>query len=279
MLLGNRIRVPLLVSSGAVFAAVVALGNLFPQQSPRAIQEETVIQKRTVAPEKASVSWKDAAPAIESLRSNATALLLLGPNENSPAAPARPSLRGSEVMRPKNDGTGNKRAVTVDISPELVKSVQTSSEVLNEKWMANKGGSVPLAYVESIKLDSALLGKLPDLKNNQPQANAILRNTAEDLAVKAEHCRLSPNGWASLISVKVNTLKGGKVVSGLEVWYVPRGWADVPEMWVRCASLSSPATVDLPPGVYMLRVSDAQPITTKIGGDGKAEMGVDLVAD
>ncbi len=167
MLLVKRAWMPLLVSSGAVFATVVALGNLFPQQSPAAIQGERVIQKRMVTPGKASVSWEGAAPALGLLRSNATALPLVGPYENYSPTLAPSKRRDNAVTDMKSDATGNKSTPTGNTSAELVKSVQASSEYLNEKWLADKGGSVPLAYVESIKLDADLLGKLSEAQEQR----------------------------------------------------------------------------------------------------------------
>jgi len=169
---------------------------------------------------------------------------------------------------------GNERAAN------LLASIQASTKFLRDRWTHSmQHQPIPKTYVESLQLDADTLGGLVARKLNAADAIAILQDVADDLEIKAAHCKASPKGWASVISVNVNTIKQGNAIAGLEVWYVPKGWADVPDRWMRCAKLSSPAVAEqLPPGNYMVRVASGRPVPVKIGGNGKDEQSVDLLA-
>jgi hypothetical protein len=174
----------------------------------------------------------------------------------------------------------NALSATNEKAASFLTSIRASTKFLRDRWTHSlEHQPIPKTYVESLQLDADILGGLPSRKLADNEMNAALRDVAEDLETKAEHCRLSPKGWASVISVSVNTFRQGAPVAGLEVWYVPKGWADVPERWMRCAKLSSPAKAgQLPPGNYMLRVATGPPVPVRIGGSGKDEQSVDLLA-
>ena len=162
---------------------------------------------------------------------------------------------------------------------DLLASILASTKFLRDRWTHSLDHQpIPKSYVDSLQLDADTLGSLPAKRLSDPDLNLILQDVADDLEVKAAHCKASPKGWASVITVSVNTVKQGSPVAGMEVWYVPKGWADVPDRWIRCSKLSSPAPAgQLPPGKYMLRVASGPPVPVKVGGNGKDEQSVDLL--
>ncbi len=189
------------------------------------------------------------------------------------------------AARPLDDLAANALAVQTSVAatngkaPDLLTSIRTSTTFLRDRWTHSmQHPPVPKTYIDSLQLDADTLGTLPARKLSDQDTNAILQDVADDLEVKAAHCKASPKGWASVITVSVNTVKQGNPVAGMEVWYVPKGWADVPDRWTRCSKLSSPAVAgQLPPGKYMLRVASGQPVPVKVGGNGKDEQSVDLL--
>jgi hypothetical protein len=170
-------------------------------------------------------------------------------------------------------------AATNDTAANLLASIRVSTQFLRDRWTHSlEHQPVPKSYLESLQLDADILKNLPARKLSDHNANAILRDVADDLAIKAAHCKASIKGWASVIAISINTLKQGNPVTGLEVWYVPKGWADVPERWMRCSKLSSPALAGLlPPGNYMLRIAAGEPVPVRVGGDGKDMQSIDLL--
>jgi hypothetical protein len=100
----------------------------------------------------------------------------------------------------------------------------------------------------------------------------LLRDIAQDVSIKAMHCRQS--GLASNQSVAVITKRNGlDEVKGLSVLYIAKFFQAKPEGHVReFAGFSSPALADLVPGVYILwsRANDGsnrtgQPKEIRIG--------------
>lgn len=191
-----------------------------------------------------------------------------------------------EAQRPLADlkGLSYSWSSTDGLQVQWLISIRESTAFLHEKWGEFPRGPIPTAYLSSLRLDSDLLREVFHANESEPDdqqkehIDRVLQNIAEDLAIKASHCKTSAKGWASLIWVDINTLRmDGSVVKGLEVWYVPLGWADVKDRWLRCLKLSSPASVgQLAPGKYMIRVEGGESVPVKIGGDGKEKQGVDL---
>jgi hypothetical protein len=174
--------------------------------------------------------------------------------------------------------------VQAKFDPGLIQSINESSDFLKEKWGTDSTQTpIPRAYLESLELDSEQLSRAAQASKNEKvsreQLNAMLKDVAEDLAIKASHCKSSSTGWASLITVEIRTLKDQRPVAGLQVWYVPKGWADMPDRWTRCSKLSTPTSAgSLPPGLYMMRVEKGDPVPIRVGGDGKDTQSVELLA-
>ncbi len=194
-------------------------------------------------------------------------------------------LGWKSAERPLTDLNKNAFALQTSVAKsnhdaaELLISIRASTTFLRDRWTHSlEHPPVPKSYVESLQLDADTLGGLTGRRLSDQNTNAILRDVADDLEIKVAHCKASLKGWASVISVNINTLKQGNPIAGLEVWYVPKGWADVPERWMRCPKLSSPATAgQLPPGKYMVRVAGAPAVPVTVGGSGKDEQSIDLL--
>jgi hypothetical protein len=160
---------------------------------------------------------------------------------------------------------------------DLIQSIKTDSGFLHSKWQADIGKSqIPEAYIDQLKEDQELLNRASNPDIPEAQKTSILRAVAEDLSIKSAHSKASPNRWATLVHVEVNTIKNGSIVSSHEIWFVPKGWADLANRWVRCGNLSSPAKADLPPGAYMMRADNGAMVPLRIGGDGKDQATIEL---
>jgi hypothetical protein len=164
--------------------------------------------------------------------------------------------------------------------PKLIKSIRENTDFLQQRWAADvQHGGIPKDYLAGLQLDAERLRGVVAAATVTEKTNGILQDVADDLQIKASHCKSSSKGWASLISVDINTLKrDGSVVKGLEVWYVLKGWAGVSDRWTRCRKVSSPASAGkLSPGKYVMRIADGEPRVVQIGGDGKDTQSIDLL--
>jgi|ERR1700730_506998 len=163
---------------------------------------------------------------------------------------------------------------------KLVESIRENTAFLQQRWAADtQHGGIPKDYLAGLQLDAEQLRGVVAAARATEKTNGILQDVADDLQVKASHCKSSSKGWASLVSVDINTLKpDGSVVKGLEVWYVLKGWAESSDRWTRCRKVSSPASAGkLSPGKYMMRIANGEPRVVQIGGDGKDAQSVDLL--
>lgn len=129
-----------------------------------------------------------------------------------------------------------------------------------------------------LELDLHALMELPE---DIQAAGEILNAVIDDIEVKGKHCQRK--GLASLITVKVRTLRGQTEVNGLEVFYLPRLLAlsrkSTPDRFPTLSASEKP----LAPGRYVFwagRASGAAapPETTITVGDGKSEILVELLA-
>jgi len=205
--------------------------------------------------------------------------------QTTKASPVVEMVGWRAAERPFDDLAQDAAAVRASLSSantkaaDVLASILASTTFLRDRWTHSlEHPPIPKSYVDSLQLDADTLASLPARKLSDQDLNAILQDVADDLQVKAAHCKASPKGWASVITVNINTVRQGNPVAGMEVWYVPKGWADVPDRWTRCSKLSNPAVAGaLPPGKYMLRVASGQPVPVKIGGNGKDEQSVDLL--
>lgn len=161
----------------------------------------------------------------------------------------------------------------------LLTDIADDTMYLHDKWMSAKAEPSPAIYKSALEVNKSLLEEVVNKGLSAEKALPILQDVRDDLRVKAEECKKSSRGWDSLIELTIITVKDLQPVSGYEVWFVPKGWADRPEKWERFPKLSSPSIKRLAPGRYMFRLKKevearAEPVT--VGGEGKPRMEQDM---
>ncbi len=133
----------------------------------------------------------------------------------------------------------------------------------------------PPDYLVSLDRDIAACDAAYKIKDKAQRAE-MLKPIAEDIRIKAEDCRKF--GMGRRVSVRVSTLQGGAADNGWEVFYKWAGSSGFETAEVRVPQLTSPATVDLPPGAYIFRAQKkvaetaraTSPVRIVVGGAGKA---------
>lgn len=135
----------------------------------------------------------------------------------------------------------------------------------------------PVEYLKSLDLDAKacmFAGKIKDKARKQ----MILDAVAEDIAIKAADCHHF--GMGRTISVHVSTLRGTNAEHGWEVYYKWNCASDFQPAEMRAPQLTSPATVQLPPGNYLIRaqkkISDTQILNS---GPAKTVIGMQASID
>jgi hypothetical protein len=108
----------------------------------------------------------------------------------------------------------------------------------------------PPEYMASLDLDLAACRAVSGMKDPAVR-RAVLQSVSNDIAVKAADCKRF--GMGRSVPVQVVTLHGRDPDSGWEVYYrwLCAGALRVEER--RIPKLSSPATIELPPGEYAFR--------------------------
>jgi hypothetical protein len=108
----------------------------------------------------------------------------------------------------------------------------------------------PAEYLASLDRDLTACNAAYKLKD-KAQRSEILTAIANDIKIKAEDCRRF--GMGRKIPVRVSTLLGATPENGWEVFYKWSGSSLFETAEVRIPQLTSPATVELPPGAYIFR--------------------------
>jgi hypothetical protein len=145
------------------------------------------------------------------------------------------------------------------------------------------GTKIPDAYAMSLTLDLQVLEKtLGSPVEDAPYP--ILRRVADDLKIKADHCRKTGVGLGGLVTLVVRTKRGGQELRDLQVLYIPKILEVVkdarPDLFPK---FSSPTSCPLPPGRYVMWTREPQ--SNRTGertvvrvGDGKDTIEWDLPA-
>jgi hypothetical protein len=148
-------------------------------------------------------------------------------------------------------------------------------------WLAGQLNNerTPVAYARSLERSLALLRSAAGL--GEPQRVETLRAVFDDIKLKHADCRQS--GMGRLVKLEVRTIRGTTEVRGWQVFYrwLPGRWVGEvrPQPFL---SLSSPTTVEVPPGaysVYALRTVNGKEVQTKelpvpVGGAPKVTVEV-----
>ena len=116
-------------------------------------------------------------------------------------------------------------------------------------WLGKKLSThEPAAYALQLTADDYLLKYAVD---HPAQAGEITEAVAQDLSIKDRDCE--QHGHGRLVPVEVHTVKGGTDAGGWQVFYqwVPPT-PDFAPAQMSFPALSSPTSMDLPPGLYRM---------------------------
>lgn len=136
------------------------------------------------------------------------------------------------------------------------------------------------AYQEALEMDAKLLESVIQEEKLETVLSK-LREVRSSLGLKVRFAKSSKGSSFRLIQLLVKTVQGQLEVNDYEVWYVPRGWADVSDKYRRFDDLSSPAIKDLPAGNYLIWLQITSKVVTErvpitLGEDGKSKRRVTL---
>jgi hypothetical protein len=114
----------------------------------------------------------------------------------------------------------------------------------------------PVDYMESLDRDAkacTAASALPD----EEQRRAVLDSVRRDVAAKAEDCRRF--GMGRRVPVSIRTVRGDQAENGWQVFYKWSCAGPLQPEEIRVPNLTSPASVELPPGVYSFRAEKRNP--------------------
>lgn len=158
-------------------------------------------------------------------------------------------------------------------------AAETSSQVnfLVSRW--RWGEFVSAAYQEILILDFRMLAAAAK-EADEKRAVAIMREVADDVRIKANHCRNSTRGLGNDVTVQVETRKGDKTDQGWQVFYKYRIYQFTEKYTPqRFPKPSSPTQNELPAGKYLIwaeKPGGPKPLRSKEDvvtvGEGKQQM-------
>jgi len=163
--------------------------------------------------------------------------------------------------RPKADPLAPTRARLDALEACLGKSESLATLRKGLLWGWQKAGSPPTLetpkpppppddYLETLDRDVSACRTAADLPD-QEQRRAVLDSVRKDIAVKAEDCRRF--GMGRRVPVSVKTVRGDQVEHGWQVFYKWSCAGPLQPAEIRAPNLTSPASMELPPGVYYFR--------------------------
>ena len=117
---------------------------------------------------------------------------------------------------------------------------------------------VPPEYSTNLLLSLRLLNLALESEQEGP-AFFALQSAADDLHIKAEHCRKSGVGLGGMVTVVVRTRKGDRDQRNLQVLYMPKLMEVVKDAQPdQFPKFSSPTSHVLPPGRYLMWTREPQ---------------------
>jgi len=151
------------------------------------------------------------------------------------------------------------RFTQVDSTQSLVSDIQHSVAVLRRQWnqldpSRRTAATNPIEFRAGLAYDLAVL-RAASADSSPTIVRSVLRETADDLAEKAEHCVRSPSGMANLVEVNIRTWAGDTESTGWQVFYMPKIMefaTDQEAATMPFKKFSSPAVDALPPGRYLI---------------------------
>jgi len=108
----------------------------------------------------------------------------------------------------------------------------------------------PADYLESLDRDVKACTAGAGLADEE-RRRAVLDSVRMDIAAKAEDCRRF--GMGRRVPVSITTVRGNQVENGWQVFYRWSCAGPLQPEEIRVPNLTSPANVELPPGVYSFR--------------------------
>lgn len=114
----------------------------------------------------------------------------------------------------------------------------------------------PADYLETLDRDLAACSAASTLAD-AGQRRAVLDSVLKDIAVKAEDCRRF--GMGRKVPVSIKTVRVNQTENGWQVFYKWSCAGPLQPEEIRVPNLTSPATVELPPGVYAFRAEKKNP--------------------
>jgi hypothetical protein len=127
---------------------------------------------------------------------------------------------------------------------------------------------------EGLELDLKALRRLP---SDAQAATAVVGDVTDDLKLKGNFCQRA--GLAALVTAKVRTLRRGKEVTGLEVFYIPKLLEPDPPLSPPRFPTLSASEQKLAAGRYVFWTGtlSASRKSTIAVGDGSSETRIDLL--
>jgi hypothetical protein len=123
-------------------------------------------------------------------------------------------------------------------------------------WTA--GSKIPPEYSASLRQCLKLLDRALESDQEGP-AFAALQVAADDLHIKAEHCRKSGVGLGGMVTVVVRTRKAGREQRDLQVLYLPKMMEALKDAQPdHFPKFSSPTSHVLAPGRYVMWTREPQ---------------------
>jgi len=120
------------------------------------------------------------------------------------------------------------------------------------------GNKIPPEYSASLHLPLKLLDFAIESEQEGPAFSA-LQAAADDLHIKAEHCRKSGVGLGEMVTVVIRTRSGEREQRNLQVLYMPKLMEVVKEGRPnQFPQFSSPTRHILPPGRYLMWTREPQ---------------------
>src|SRR5215469_8230962 len=121
---------------------------------------------------------------------------------------------------------------------------------------APKPPPAPADYLDSLDRDvkACTAGSgLPD----EEQRRAVLDSVRKDIAAKADDCLRF--GMGRRVPVSIRTVRGNQTENGWQVFYKWACAGPLQPEEIRVPNLTSPANINLPPGVYSFRAEKKNP--------------------
>jgi hypothetical protein len=163
-------------------------------------------------------------------------------------------------------------------SASLKRSGDLTDDLL-QRWQSANRPDLPATYIASLSLNTGFVREAIQTGDTGVR-HALLRDVENDLELKTLFTSVfgAAGGFAAQVQVEVSTVKGGATVSGYSVQANRKRLPERVPPFLEFGRLTSPATEELPPGNYVIRILDAKGVLaatkdhTVTGRGGKKEV-------